>query len=123
MKRSAAFFSFGALLLLAACGNDFTPATKEARYDPATGEIDLPHPCPDWSKSAITNYGNSSYSNYGCAVNNNLAVQIANPEDLAHGSDKIPSPDTEITTGIVDQYRSGKIPQPLTPIQATATGQ
>ncbi|MEJ0010831.1 MAG: CpaD family pilus assembly lipoprotein [Alphaproteobacteria bacterium] len=112
-----------ALLALAACGDDYAPVQKVATYNAETGEIDLPHPCPDWSRSAITNYGNNPHSNFGCAVNNNLAVQLEDPADLAHGSSTAPAgPDTEIDEGIVEQYRAGKIPQPLTPIESQNGG-
>ncbi len=110
--------SLSSLLLLTACGDDYAPVQKVATYNAGTGEIDLPHPCPDWSRSAIINYGNDPHSNFGCAVNNNLAVQVENPADLAHGSANAPSgPDTEIGEGVIEQYRAGKIPLPLTPIQ------
>ena len=41
--------------------------------------------CPDWSRPSQPEYGNSTMSNYGCAVNSNLAAMIANPEDLVRG--------------------------------------
>ena len=41
--------------------------------------------CPDWSDNSDINYANATYSNYGCAVNSNMAAMIANPEDLVRG--------------------------------------
>ncbi len=41
--------------------------------------------CPNWSVPAQPNFQNRSMSNYGCALNSNLAMQVANPEDLLHG--------------------------------------
>src|SRR5688500_7360084 len=41
--------------------------------------------CPNWSVPAQPNYNNRSMSNFGCAVNGNLAAMIANPQDLVHG--------------------------------------
>ncbi len=44
-----------------------------------------PGPCPDWSKNSLTNYNNTDMSNFGCAYNSNLAVQVADPADLYGG--------------------------------------
>ena len=41
--------------------------------------------CPNWSTPAQPNFENRSISNYGCGVNANLAMQVANPQDLVHG--------------------------------------
>ncbi len=111
-----------ALMALAACDNNFTPNPKQATYDPQTRALTLPHPCPDWSQSQTQNYKNETHSNFGCAVNSNLAVQLENPEDLVHGRGKA-TPDTETTTRVIEQYRAGELPVALKPIQSTGTGQ
>jgi pilus assembly protein CpaD len=41
--------------------------------------------CPDFSVDHDRNYNASNHSNYGCAVNSNLAAMIADPEDLVRG--------------------------------------
>ncbi len=41
--------------------------------------------CPDLSTDHDRNYNASNHSNYGCAVNSNLAAMIADPEDLVRG--------------------------------------
>ena len=41
--------------------------------------------CPNWSRPAEPDFNNRSMSNFGCSVNNNIAMQVANPEDLLHG--------------------------------------
>jgi pilus assembly protein CpaD len=41
--------------------------------------------CPNWSLPSQPNYDNRNMSNFGCGVNSNLAMQVANPEDLVHG--------------------------------------
>jgi pilus assembly protein CpaD len=38
--------------------------------------------CGQWPKDLINDFGNQNYYNFGCATQNNLAAQIANPEDL-----------------------------------------
>jgi len=45
----------------------------------------VPH-CPDWSANNQANPKNALSSNYGCAVNSNLAAMIANPDDLLSGA-------------------------------------
>jgi pilus assembly protein CpaD len=41
--------------------------------------------CPDWSRPSQPNFANESMSNFGCGVNSNIAMQVANPDDLLHG--------------------------------------
>lgn len=41
--------------------------------------------CPNWSQQSQPNFKNHSMSNYGCAVNGNLAAMIADPNDLVWG--------------------------------------
>ena len=97
---------------LAACSN-FTPTEKTAAYDPMTGATYLPAPCPDWSQSQTGNYLNEPHSNYGCAVNTNMALQLDDPRDLhrGHGDNR---PESGITADVVGAYRAGKIPVPST---------
>lgn len=45
----------------------------------------VPH-CPDWSANSDSNPFNANSSNYGCAINSNLAAMIANPDDLLRGA-------------------------------------
>jgi pilus assembly protein CpaD len=41
--------------------------------------------CPDWSRKSQPNLNSHTMSNYGCAMNSNLAAMVANPEDLVRG--------------------------------------
>lgn len=41
--------------------------------------------CPNWSRPSEPDFANRSMSNFGCSVNSNIAMQVANPEDLLHG--------------------------------------
>lgn len=41
--------------------------------------------CPNWDRPSNPDYANSTMSNFGCAVNTNLAAMVANPEDLVSG--------------------------------------
>lgn len=41
--------------------------------------------CPDWSATSDMNYTNGLSTNYGCAVNSNIAAMVADPQDLLEG--------------------------------------
>jgi pilus assembly protein CpaD len=62
--------------------------------------------CPNWSLVAQPNYNNRMMSNFGCGVNSDLALQIANPEDLVHGREGKSVGDPLTGTKAVDSYRS-----------------
>ena len=109
------------MFMLTACGN-FTPHEKVATYDPNTKALTLPYPCSDWSQTQDHNYQNAPHSNYGCAVNTNLAIQLEDPADLHHGHGTS-SPDAETTTRVIERYRAGELPEPLIPLQSTGTGE
>lgn len=62
--------------------------------------------CPDWSDAGKpTNYNNRTASNFGCGVNANLAMQIANPQDLIHGREGPASSDGVTGAKAVLLYR------------------
>ena len=42
--------------------------------------------CPDWSAKSDGNLNNATSTNYGCAVNSNLAAMVADPEHLIQGA-------------------------------------
>lgn len=42
--------------------------------------------CPDWDRKSHPEFASSTMSNYGCAVNGNLAAMIADPEDFISGT-------------------------------------
>lgn len=118
--RAVIILAVATMGLLSACDN-YTPRSKAAVYDPARGELVMPYPCPDWSQSQTQNYKNQPHSNFGCATHTNTAAQLENPRDLfeGHGDAR---PDTGITTGVIEQYRAGKLPLPLTPTQTGSGG-
>jgi pilus assembly protein CpaD len=41
--------------------------------------------CPNWRDKAEFDIQGGLTSDYGCAVNGNLAAMVANPEDLVQG--------------------------------------
>jgi len=62
--------------------------------------------CPNWSVPSQPNYNNRTMSNFGCAVNSNLAAMVANPGDLVHGREGATLVDPYTGTKAVDLYRS-----------------
>lgn len=43
--------------------------------------------CPDHRTTQGSNFNAGNNSNYGCAINSNLAAMVADPEDLVRGRD------------------------------------
>ena len=65
--------------------------------------------CPNWSRPSNPNFDNRNLPNFGCGVNSDLAMQVANPEDLVHGQEGSAIGDTRTASKAVIYYRS----QPL----------
>lgn len=63
--------------------------------------------CPDWSASSETNFNNATSSNFGCAVNSNMAAMIANPEDLVRGNGDGTS-DANVTSKAINTQRDAQ---------------
>ena len=64
--------------------------------------------CPNWTVRAQPNFENRSMSNFGCAVNSNMAAMVANPQDLFHGREGTGVGDALTATKAVDYYRNAK---------------
>lgn len=62
--------------------------------------------CPNWSAKSDMNYNNATSPGYGCAVNGNMAVMVANPEDLIKG--QTGNGETVVTTSskAIESYRN-----------------
>ena len=65
--------------------------------------------CPDWRKPELDEYSNTASSNFGCASAHNLALMVADPEDLVRGREAGPS-DGVRAASTVRKYRSGVLP-------------
>jgi pilus assembly protein CpaD len=76
--------------------------------------------CPNWHQASQPDWDNKTTSNYGCAVNSNLAAEIANPEDLIHGREAGGVSDTQAAVKAVDMYRA-KPPTGQGGLQAVST--
>ena len=64
--------------------------------------------CPDWSAKSDTNFGNGASSNYGCAINGNVAAMVADPEHLIHGAASTGRTVVMSSTKAIDSYREAK---------------
>jgi pilus assembly protein CpaD len=81
--------------------------------------------CPTWSTPSSPNYSNKSMSNFGCGVNTNLAMQVANPEDLLHGREGASAVDAVTGAKAIQMYRDwpltgvfeGQTKRPFKPIE------
>jgi pilus assembly protein CpaD len=65
--------------------------------------------CNPTRQNAGFNPQNLRQDSYGCAVQHNLAVMVANPADLVHMQRETPADATLRTKGVVD-YRAGESP-------------
>jgi pilus assembly protein CpaD len=64
--------------------------------------------CPDWSAKSDTNLNNGTSTNYGCAVNSNMAAMVADPEHLIKGADSTGRTVVMSSTKAIDSYREAK---------------
>jgi pilus assembly protein CpaD len=69
-------------------------------------------PCGKWPKDILDTADNRHYANFGCASQNNLAAQIANPADLL-GPRAVTSIDAERRGVVIDAYRKAAAPVPV----------
>lgn len=61
--------------------------------------------CPDWSAKSDANLNNATSTNYGCAVNSNLATMVANPEHLIKGAEGGSETVVMSSTKAIEKYR------------------
>jgi pilus assembly protein CpaD len=61
--------------------------------------------CPDWSRDSAHEVEGNTASNFGCAINTNLAAMIARPSDLVRGTDPDALNDTATNTKAIEAYR------------------
>ena len=77
--------------------------------------------CPNWSAKSDVNLGNALSTNYGCAVNSNMAAMIANPEDLIKGADGTGHTVIMSSTKAIETYRE-KAPTGAEALKAVDSG-
>jgi pilus assembly protein CpaD len=62
--------------------------------------------CPDYSRVYQPDLSSSTTSNYGCAVNSNMAAMVADPADLVRGEPGSPTSDAMTATKAVRALRA-----------------
>lgn len=65
--------------------------------------------CGRWPQDILESSENKHYANFGCAYQNNVAAQIANPSDLL-GPRKQTTIDAENRSVVIDEYRKPPLP-------------
>jgi pilus assembly protein CpaD len=75
--------------------------------------------CPEWSDPGIESPVRTG-TNYGCAINSNLAAMIANPDDLVHGREASGNGTAIIAGRAVRVYRENR-PTGQQPLPANST--
>lgn len=62
--------------------------------------------CGNWDEDLAITFSNSGYANFGCAVQNNAAAMVANPNDLVMPRTQTPADPTRRST-VFNKYREG----------------
>lgn len=73
--------------------------------------------CGSW-ENVVRTFGNGSMDNLGCAVTSNMAVQLANPEDLIAPRTMDPA-DPARRAVVFDKYRKGEVTSSAKDAQAS----
>ena len=59
-------------------------ASDDVRVVVSRSHADVPD-CPNWKRAADPEFAGSTGSDFGCAINSNLAAMVADPQDLLRG--------------------------------------
>jgi pilus assembly protein CpaD len=65
-------------------------------------------PCGDWSDNVAETFRNRTSRNFGCAVQHNIAAQVADPRDLIEMRASEPA-DAARRAQVLDNYEKGKV--------------
>lgn len=84
MRLSHATLVLGALLAAGSAQAEHNYGLESANQPVVTPDRAVVPDCPNW-KSAGRDSAALTDSNFGCAINSNLAAMIADPMDLVHG--------------------------------------
>ena len=69
--------------------------------------------CGDWSQNIRSNQFNESGPNFGCAVQQNFAAMVTNPEDFEHQRPMTPARSADQAPAL-KKYESGEWTAPTT---------
>jgi pilus assembly protein CpaD len=64
--------------------------------------------CPDWTAKSDFSMSNKTTSNFGCAINSNLAAMVANKEDLVQGAAGTGETTVMSGTKAIDSFRAAR---------------
>lgn len=64
--------------------------------------------CPDWTAKSDFSMSNRTTSNFGCAINSNLAAMVADKEHLVKGADSTGETVVMSGTKAIDSFRAAK---------------
>lgn len=88
-----------------------TPPVTEGAVPPGTVRViitrssaEVPH-CPDWRRDSQPEFEASTTSNFGCAANADLAMMVANPQDLIVGQTGSRTRDARTVQKALKSYR------------------
>jgi pilus assembly protein CpaD len=84
MRLSHATLALGALLVAGAAEAKHNSGLESINQPVVTPDRAIVPDCPNW-KSGGRDSASLTDSNYGCAVNSNLAAMVADPMDLIRG--------------------------------------
>lgn len=96
--------NYGMMVLPAAPVTTGAVAPDMVRVVVSRTRAEVPN-CPNWSERSQPNFENRSMSNFGCSVNSDLAMQVANPEDLFHGRQGPATVDAIAGAKAIQMYR------------------
>ncbi|MBS0482735.1 MAG: CpaD family pilus assembly protein [Proteobacteria bacterium] len=64
--------------------------------------------CPNWSVKTDNALSNATSTNYGCAINSNLAAMVADPEHLIKGAEGSSETTVMSSNKAINSYRDAK---------------
>ena len=106
MRLSHVSLALGALLAAGSADAKHNFGLESTNQPVVTPDRAVVPDCPNW-KSGGRDSAALTDSNYGCAVNSNLAAMIADPMDLIHGKTS-DLPDTLVAHRAIKQWREAE---------------
>ncbi|MCE1236379.1 MAG: CpaD family pilus assembly protein [Hyphomicrobiales bacterium] len=82
----------------------------------------VPHECGEWPNSAISDFNNHDYWNFGCATQANIGAMVDNPVDLVAPAELGPTDATRRAV-VLQAYRKGEKTKSQFGLPATSASQ
>ena len=106
MRLTHVSFALGALLAAGSAQAKHNFGLESTNQPVVTPDRAVVPDCPNW-KSSGRDSAALTDTNYGCAINSNLAAMIADPMDLIHGKSS-DLPDALVAHRAVKQWREAE---------------